>query len=130
MKINLKSRLVFGKWLLAVSALTACADGSMRSDYKKNDVQPVKFEKLGSNSLNITYHMPAESLFYSPGVDFATDRGVLHIAIRRCGTSDRCDAMAKAVMPIAEPWTRRVTVPYAGGKVVVFYADTEETFTP
>ncbi|MBV6843980.1 hypothetical protein KWH29_01220 [Xanthomonas campestris pv. paulliniae] len=102
----------------------------MRSDYKKNDVQPVKVEKLESNSLTITYHMPAESLFYSPGVDFATERGALRIAIRRCGTSEKCDAMAKAVMPIAAPWTRKVTVPYAGGKVLVFYADAEETFTP
>ncbi|MCE4356606.1 hypothetical protein [Xanthomonas hortorum] len=130
MNINLKSCLIFGRWLLAVSALTACTEGSMRSDYKKNDVQPVKVEKLGSTSLNITYHMPAESLFYSPGVDFVTDHGVLRIAIRRCGISDKCDAMAEAVMPIAEPWTRKVTVPYAGGKVLVFYADTEETFTP
>ncbi|MFC0156179.1 hypothetical protein ACFFJ4_22105 [Xanthomonas dyei] len=130
MNINLKSRLILGTWLLAVSALTACTEGSMRSDYKKNDVQPVKVEKLGSKSLNIIYHMPAESLFYSPGVDFATDRGVLRIAIRRCGTSDKCDAMAKAVIPIAEPWTRKVTVPYAGGEVLVFYADTEEIFTP
>lgn len=85
----------------------------MRSDYKKNDVQPVKIEKAGK-SLQITYHMPAESLFYSPGVDFANDGGVLRIAIRRCGINDKCDAMAKAAMPPAEPWTPKVTVPYAG----------------
>ncbi|MCE4360272.1 hypothetical protein [Xanthomonas hortorum] len=130
MNINLKSPLIFGTWLLAVSALTACAEGSMRSDYKKNDVQPVKVEKVGSNSLQITYHMPAESLFYSPGIDFVTDHGVLRIAIRRCGMSDKCDAMAKAVMPTAEPWTPKVTVPYAGEKVLVIYVDTEETLTP
>ncbi|MBB3762278.1 hypothetical protein [Xanthomonas arboricola] len=129
MNINLKFRLIFGTGLLVLSTSTACAEGSMRSDYKENDVQPVKVEKVGSNSLQITYHMPAESLFYSPGVDFLTDHGVLRIAIRRCGISDNCDAMAKAVMPTAEPWTRKVTVPCAGERVLMVYADTEETFT-
>ncbi len=102
----------------------------MRSDYKEKDVQPVTIEKVGSSSLKITYHVPAESLFYSPGVDFFKGRGVLRIAIRRCGISDQCNAMAKAVIPTAEPWIQKVTVPYAGEKLLVVYLDTEETFTP
>lgn len=102
----------------------------MRSDYKKSDVQPVKVAKLGSKSLQITYRMPAESQFYSPGVDFLSDRGVLRIAIRRCGFSARCDAMAKAVIPPAELWMPKVTVPYAGEEVLLVYMDTEEKFSP
>ncbi|MEE7545716.1 hypothetical protein HF319_00475 [Xanthomonas sp. Kuri4-1] len=102
----------------------------MRSDYKKNDVQPVKIEKAGGSSLRITYHMPAESLFYSPGVDFSKDKGVLRIAIRRCGINEKCDPMAEAALPPAEPWTPQVTVPYAGEKVVLVYADAEEIVTP
>ncbi|PPU42655.1 hypothetical protein XaplCFBP3123_06305 [Xanthomonas arboricola pv. populi] len=127
--MGIKIRLFFTTGLLALSTLATCAGGNMRSDYKKNDVQPVKIEKLG-DSLQITYHMPAESLFYSPGVDFANDPGVLRIAIRRCGINEKCDAMAKAAMPPAEPWTPKVTVPYAGGKVVLVYADSEETLSP
>ncbi|MCC8628024.1 hypothetical protein [Xanthomonas vesicatoria] len=129
MNMDMAIRLMFATGLLALSTLTACAGGNMRSDYKKNDVQPVKIEKAG-DSLQITYHMPAESLFYSPGVDFANEDGVLRIAIRRCGINDKCDAMAKAAMPPAEQWTPKVTVPYAGEKVVLVYADTEETLTP
>ncbi|MBV6784770.1 hypothetical protein KWH02_05925 [Xanthomonas campestris pv. uppalii] len=102
----------------------------MRSDYRKSDVQPVKVAKVGSNSLQITYRMPAESQFHSPGVDFLSDRGVLRIAIRRCGISARCDAMAKAVIPPAELWMPKVTVPYAGEEVLVVYVDTEEKFAP
>ncbi|WP_228116752.1 hypothetical protein [Xanthomonas citri] len=102
----------------------------MRSDYKKNDVQPVKIEKSEGNLLKITYHVPAEGLFYSPGVDFTNDHGVLRIAIRRCGINEKCNAMAKAAIPPAEPWTPKVTVPYAGENVVLVYADSEETFHP
>ncbi|KGK66078.1 hypothetical protein [Xanthomonas citri] len=102
----------------------------MRSDYKKNDVQPVKIEKSEGNLLKITYHVPAESLFYSPGVDFTNDHGVLRIAIRRCAINEKCNAMAKAAIPPAEPWTPKVTVPYAGENVVLVYADSEETFHP
>ncbi|WP_434991199.1 hypothetical protein [Xanthomonas melonis] len=127
--MDTKIRLISATGLLALLIFTGCAAGSRRSDYKKNDVQPVKIEKAEGNSLQITYHMPAESLFYSPGVDFTNDHGVLRIAIRRCGINEKCDAMAKAAMPPAEPWTPKVTVPYAGGKVVLVYADTEETLT-
>ncbi|MCL1501442.1 hypothetical protein [Xanthomonas nasturtii] len=130
MNIRTKFWLILGVGSLALAASTVCAEGSMHSDYKEKDVQPVIVERLGSNSLQITYHIPAESLFYSPGVNFFKDRGVLRIAIRRCGISDQCDAMAKAVMPAAEPWIQKVTVPYAGEKVLVVYLDTEETFTP
>ncbi|PPU70501.1 hypothetical protein XhhCFBP4925_23250 [Xanthomonas hortorum pv. hederae] len=130
MKMDIKSRLIFATGFLALSTLTACAGGNMRSDYKKKDVQPVKVERTEGNSIQITYHMPAESLFYSPGVDFANDPGVLRIAIRRCGINEKCDAMAKAAMPPAEPWTPKVTVPYAGEKVVLVYSDSEETLTP
>ncbi|WP_081419406.1 hypothetical protein [Xanthomonas cannabis] len=129
MNMDMKIRLMFATGLLALSTLAACAGGNMRSDYKKNDVQPVKIEKSG-DSLQITYHMPAESLFYSPGIDFLNEGGVLRIAIRRCGIKEKCDAMAKAALPPAEPWTPKVTVPYGGEKVVLVYADTEETLTP
>lgn len=93
-------------------------------------MQPVKVAKVGSNSLQITYHMPAESQFYSPGVDFLSDRGVLRIAIRRCGISARCNSMAKAVIPPAKLWMPKVTVPYAGEEVLLVYMDTEEEFSP
>ncbi|WP_279585820.1 hypothetical protein [Xanthomonas campestris] len=126
----MKIRLIFGTALLSLSISTASAELSMRSDYRKSDVQPVKVAKVGSNSLQITYHMPAESQFFSPGVDFLSDRGVLRIAIRRCGISARCDAMAKAVIPPTELWMPKVTVPYAGEEVLVAYMDTEEIFTP
>lgn len=70
MNLNMKIRLIFGIALLSLSISTASAEVSMRSDYRKSDVQPVKVAKVGSNSLQITYRMPAESQFYSPGVDF------------------------------------------------------------
>lgn len=130
MNLNMKNWLIFGTALLSLSISTASAEVSMRSDYRKSDVQPVKVAKLGSKSLQITYRMPAESQFYSPGVDFLSDRGVLRIGIRRCGFSARCDAMAKAVIPPAELWMPKVTVPYAGEEVLLVYMDTEEKFSP
>lgn len=130
MNLDMNIRLIFGTAFLSLSISTASAEVSMRSDYRKIDVQPVKVATAGSNSLQITYHMPAESKFYSPGVDFLSARGVLRIAIRRCGFSARCDAMAKAVIPPAELWMPKVTVPYAGEEVLLVYMDTEEKFSP
>ncbi|MFS8414803.1 hypothetical protein XarzCFBP7410_04865 [Xanthomonas arboricola pv. zantedeschiae] len=101
----------------------------MRSDYKKKDVQPVKIEKAERNVIRISYYMPAESLFYSPGVDFANDHGVLRIAIRRCGINEKCDPMAKVEISKTESSSPEVALPYAGEKVVLVYADTEETLT-
>ncbi|UIX75631.1 MULTISPECIES: hypothetical protein [Xanthomonas] len=128
--MNLKIRPIIATGFLALSTLAACAGGAIRSYYKKNDVQPVKVEKAEDKSLKITYRIPAESLFYSPGVDYKNDHGVLRIAIRRCVITDQCDAVAKAAGPAAEPWKVGVTVPYGGKEVVLVYADTEETFHP
>ncbi|MCC8557480.1 hypothetical protein [Xanthomonas vesicatoria] len=127
--MNLKIRLTLAAGLFAISTLTACTGGKIRSDYKKKDVQPVKIEKAEGNAIRISYHMPAESLFYSPGVDFANDHGVLRIAIRRCSISDKCDTMAKVEFSKTEPSSPEVALPYAGEKVVLVYADTEETLT-
>ncbi|MBB3844321.1 MULTISPECIES: hypothetical protein [Xanthomonas] len=127
--MNLKIRLTLAAGLFAISTLTACTGGKIRSDYKKKDVQPVKIEKAEGNAIRISYHMPAESLFYSPGVDFTNDHGVLRIAIRRCSISDKCDTMAKVEFSKTEPSSPEVALPYAGEKVVLVYADTEETLT-
>ncbi|NIJ93769.1 hypothetical protein FHT12_002466 [Xanthomonas campestris] len=127
--MNLKIRLTLAAGLFAISTLTACTGGKIRSDYKKKDVQPVKIEKAEGNAIRISYHMPAESLFYSPGVDFANDHGVLRIAIRRCSISDKCGTMAKVEFSKTEPSSPEVALPYAGEKVVLVYADTEETLT-
>nr|WP_243840450.1 hypothetical protein [Xanthomonas euroxanthea] len=125
----MKIRLTLAAGLFAISTLTACTGGKIRSDYKKKDVQPVKIEKAEGNAIRISYHMPAESLFYSPGVDFANDHGVLRIAIRRCSISDKCGTMAKVEFSKTEPSSPEVALPYAGEKVVLVYADTEETLT-
>ncbi|MCC5093888.1 MULTISPECIES: hypothetical protein [Xanthomonas] len=127
--MNLKIRLTLAAGLLAISTLTACTVGKIRSDYKKKDVQPVKIEKAEGNVIRISYYMPAESLFYSPGVDFANDHGVLRIAIRRCGINEQCDPMAKVEISKTESSSPEVALPYAGEKVVLVYADTEETLT-
>lgn len=127
--MNVKIRLTLAAGLLAISTLTACTGGKIRSDYKRKYVQPVKIEKAEGNAIRISYYMPAESLFYSPGVDFANDHGVLRIAIRRCGINEKCDPMAKVEVSKTEPSSPEVALPYAGEKVVLVYADTEETLT-
>ncbi|MEA9581030.1 hypothetical protein VC218_19655 [Xanthomonas nasturtii] len=123
----MKIRLTLAAGLFAISTLTACTGGNISSDYKKKDVHPVKIEKAKSNLIRISYHAPAESLFYSPGVDFVNDHGVLRISIRRCSINEKCDAMAKVEVPKNESWISKAAVPYRGEKVVMVYADTEET---
>ncbi|MEB1849486.1 hypothetical protein VDR43_23625, partial [Xanthomonas campestris pv. campestris] len=46
MNLNMKIRLIFGIALLSLSISTASAEVSMRSDYRKSDVQPVKVAKV------------------------------------------------------------------------------------
>jgi hypothetical protein len=125
-----RKKFTFTTITLAMLPLVACAGGQMHSDYKKDAVQPVQLAPPIDGQLKIQYAMPPESLFYSPGVDFKVDGDALRIAIRRCGIRDKCDVMAKAPMPPAEALRPEVSIPYAGQRVIMVYADGEDQVYP
>lgn len=102
----------------------------MHADYKKEAVTPVRLSTPADGKLKISYSMPPESLYYSPGVDFKVEGDDLRIAIRRCGIKETCNVMAKAPMPPAEALRPEVSVPYSGQRVIMVYADGEEQVYP
>ncbi len=122
--------LTFAAVLAGVLWLPACTGGEKHSGYNKRAVSPVRLSRPAENQLKIQYAAPAETLFYSPGVDFAVRGDTLRVTLRRCGIKEACAVMAKAAMPAAEAGTMEVTVPYGGRRVVVLYADGEEQLSP
>jgi hypothetical protein len=122
------------RWLCCASllsvSLVACAGASMKAQYAKSAVQPVEIEKISEDQLSIHYTMPAESLYYSPGVNFRSEDGTLRVYIDRCHIKDKCDPMAKVPLPPKNGWKVAVNVPYKGEKVLMVYTDAEEQVYP
>ena len=111
-------------------SLTACAGTHMNAHYAKSIVQPVAVQKIAEDQLSIQYNMPRESMYYSPGVNYASNDGTLRVFIDRCHIKDKCSAMAKVPLPSETGWQVAVRVPYHGEKVVMVYTDAEEQVYP
>lgn len=106
--------------------LAACARGKTHADYRKDQVQPIEVSLMAPDQIKLSYTMPGETRFYSPGVDFHAAENVLRITIRRCAIKAQCAVMARAPMPPAEAWKPEVVLPYHGETIVLVYSDGEE----
>lgn len=98
--------------------------------YPKADVQPVTVEKTGDDVLTMTYRVFPETRFYSGGVNYVSDGGVLKVHIDRCEVGKDCMSMARTEIPLDDRWSARVRLPYKGERVVLVHADGEEQVYP
>lgn len=117
---------------LASIALVACAGTQthMKPQYARLDVQPLTIEKVNDNQIRIQYNMPAETLYYSPGLNYQSKDGMLRLFIDRCHIRENCATMAKAPMSPDNGWRVSAELPYQGEKVVMIYTDAEEQIYP
>lgn len=102
----------------------------MKGAYPRDSVQPIEIERTSANELSLTYTVPAETRFYSNGVDYASGDDGLRIYIRRCEVGQDCNPMAKSLIPLDENWKARVLIPYTGGNVTLVYGDGEQKIYP
>ena len=118
--------------ILVSMTLVACAGNRthMKPQYAKSDVQPVTVQKVNDNQIRIQYSMPAETLYYSPGLNYQSSDGTLRLFIDRCHIRETCTTMAKAPMSPDTGWRVAAEVPYHGEKVVLVYTDTEDQVYP
>jgi len=58
--------------LLLGFALAGCTATPARTDYRAAEVQPVEVMPQRDGDVLIRYHVPAETLFHSPGADVRT----------------------------------------------------------
>jgi hypothetical protein len=113
-------------------ALVACAGTQphMKAHYTKSEVQPVKIDKFADDQIRVHYNMPAETLYYSPGLNYQSVDGTLRLFIDRCHIRETCKVMAEAPMSPDTGWRVAAQVPYHGEKVVLVYTDAEEQVYP
>lgn len=116
--------------IAGILPMVASAQEATGRRYKRDLVQPVELSRATDGRLGIRYAIPAESLYYSPGVDFAVHGDTLQITIVRCAINARCEAMARTSTPSADAWHADVSIPYAGQRVLMLYADGQAWMSP
>lgn len=102
----------------------------MKPYYPKKAVQPVTAQKLPDDEISIRYHVYPESSHYSNGVDYSKTGDDLKVVIDRCGIREKCDPMAKAIVPLDRKWEAEVHIPYHGENVILIHSDGEERIYP
>jgi len=99
----------------------------MKPHYSEASVQPISASVLGDGQLSLTYRVPLESMFFSPGVDYQAQAGTLRVVIGRCRIRTHCTVMAEHVRPLTADGMAEVRLPYHGEKLVVAHADKEQS---
>ncbi|MBT2746989.1 MULTISPECIES: hypothetical protein [unclassified Lysobacter] len=97
----------------------------MKPHYSESSVQPVSASKLGDNQMIFTYRVPLESMYFSPGVDYQAQAGILRVVIGRCRIRTTCTVMSQH-SKLSDDGMAEVHLPYHGEKVVVVHADKEQ----
>ena len=98
----------------------------MKAEYLEKAVQPVIAVKPDSSHIKVSYNIPQESVYYSYGVDYVVENGVMRVFINRCPIKQTCEPMAKNVLPINLDWKAEVVLPHMQEKVVLVHADGEQ----
>ena len=115
-----------------VTVLASCTSGGavMQPRYAREAVQPIKVELSGSERLTLGYRIPMETLYYSQGVDYKVEGGVLRVYISRCNINTNCKVMAPNQRPPTGSWDTQVILPYHGERVVIVHDDGEQQVYP
>lgn len=102
----------------------------MKPHYTRSAVQPVQASLLSDDTLRLRYQVLPETAYYSKGVDYAIQNGVMRVYIVRCGIKQSCQPMAETRIPLDADWAAEVHLPYHGEQVVVVHDDGEQVVYP
>ncbi|WP_434777499.1 hypothetical protein [Neisseria sp. Ec49-e6-T10] len=102
----------------------------MKAQYTKESLQPVIVTRLSDGSINIRYSVPPESLYYSRGINYVVEDGVMKIVMTRNNVKTDSRAMLEGSVPDDNKWKKDIVVPYKGEKVIIVYSDAEEQVYP
>ena len=102
----------------------------MKSIYLKEDVHPVLVSKPDNEHLKISYKVPMESMFYSKGVDYEINEGVIKVYVSRCEVKKECNPMVTSSIPLDQNWQAEVTIPHHQEKVILMHANGEQVIYP
>ncbi len=119
--------------VLLLSALLPTApacSGPAAPAYSRQAVQPVQLVQRGDGRWSLSYQIPPETMFHSPGVDYAQRGQTLEVVIVRCGLRQTCRPMASNLRPPGKDWRAEVLLPNNGGEVVLVHADGRQTLSP
>lgn len=112
--------------LLVALSLAACDSDRMKPHYVEASVQPISASVASDGQLRLSYRVPLESMFFSPGVDYEAQEGTLRVVIGRCRIDTDCAAMVEHIRPFNAEGLAEVRLPYHGEKVVVVHADKQQ----
>lgn len=127
---DLRKGFATGMSLFLLLGLTSCAGKHMKPYYTKSSLQPVTVEQRSEAELVIRYLVPPESMYFASGINFETAGNDIRVVMDRCAINDACNTMIRRPTPLPEDRIAQVSLPYAGGKVTVVYADGEEQVFP
>ena len=116
--------------LLLGFALAGCTATPARTDYRAAEVQPVEVMPQRDGDVLIRYHVPAETLFHSPGADVRTaSDGSLEVSLRRCGIKQPCTVTHPAAASAGAPLQVEFVV-RPRGRIIMVYRDLREQVFP
>lgn len=102
----------------------------MRAHYSKSDVQPISAQPDGQGALVISYTVKPETEYYSKGINYAADGGVLKVYVDRCRIRGECRPMVESDVPLDASWKARVRLPWQGEPVILVSSDGEQQLYP
>lgn len=102
----------------------------MKPHYTKSAVEPVQAALLSKDTLQLRYKVLPETAYYSKGVDYQVNDGVMRVYINRCGIKQSCHPMAETRIPLGAAWEAEVHLPYHGEQVIVVHGDGDQVVYP
>jgi hypothetical protein len=97
----------------------------MKSDYAKSAISDLS-ATADRGQLTLSYRYPAESLYYSGGINVDRSGDVIRLMIVRCKVNEACAPDLPSQRPKPSNFMAEVSFPYAGERVLLVHSDGEE----
>ncbi len=101
----------------------------MQPTYSKAAIRDVDVSTQDAQ-LSLRYTYPAETAFYSGGVNLQREDGLIRVVIARCKVNDPCTPDVASHLPRPTNFKAEVRFPWAGERVVLVHADGEQQLAP
>lgn len=69
--------------------ITGCVGDNKTMHYEISDITDVTYT-LDGKLLTLSYILPLETLYYSPGVDISINKNDILLTVKRCNINDKC----------------------------------------
>ena len=110
--------------LLTVTGCAVMYDSGYQSRYFKQNIVVNRLEPAADHCLHIDYRVQNETVWSSPGVDYALRDDALYITPVRCYQRHDCSPQAKNTSSQRDEVS--VSVPYRGEVVYMVFEDGEK----